>query len=52
MAKEEIPEAAREYFRKLASKAGTASANAMTPQERKRKARKAANARWTKAKKK
>jgi hypothetical protein len=51
MAKEPIPEAAREYFRKIASKAGKASAEALTPAQRKKKATKAATARWGKRKK-
>jgi hypothetical protein len=50
--KEPLPDAVRDYFKKLASKAGTASAEALTPEQRKKKASKAAKARWSKTKKK
>jgi hypothetical protein len=54
MAKEKdpVPDAVRDYFKKLTSKAGKASAKALTPEERKKKASKAAKARWSKTKKK
>jgi hypothetical protein len=50
MAKEAMPEAVKAYFKKLTSKAGTASAKALTPAQRKKKAAKAAAARWAKKK--
>jgi len=50
MAKEEIPDAAREYLRKLGSEGGKASAKKLTPAQRKKKATAAAAARWAKQK--
>lgn len=45
-----IPKAAREYFTKLARKGGKARAQKLSPERRKEVARKAAQARWERAK--
>lgn len=45
-----MPEEVKAYFKRLTSKAGKASAKALTPAQRKKKATKAAAARWNKKK--
>ncbi len=45
-------ESVREYLSKLGKRGGQARAENLTPQQRKRSARKAAQARWSRSKKK
>jgi hypothetical protein len=49
---DELPPEAREFFRAAGKSGGKKRASKMTPRERQESARKAAHARWKKARKK
>jgi hypothetical protein len=46
-----MDQAVKDYFAKISQMGGKARAEKLTPQQRKRSAKKAANARWAKQKK-